>query len=400
MDMGRDNHSGSTNGSDASLLVQHPGDGKTGALDGSIGMHSGISNADFPPPEQSAMHPATIDFDLTSTFLLHCSLLNVGKQYADATGFILSDHPKAYFTDKSWPYPGEDTPFVTNTPRRGYLICSPKSHGRAKGSKCPFRLYYAWDVKVGCFVFKPDGTCLKHSHNTAPSLLVIGDKEEIALAQFLTPDEEAYIKEQCLSRVNVPNMQINLERTFTGRAFSPRLLYNLRKKHLDAKYGKDRMELNEVFVKGDLIRQNGGIFVAVPSPEDFGLDAMHCQTRLMGEYADVYRAFKMCDGTHHLSQHDFQFIFHFVVDCLLRSKISGYTACFTENQIPIIQGAELFYPKEVKNKSSHDDSNDRQLLVEELDGFFDPFVDNAIEEDDEDEEQSDDNNNGGKSVIC
>ena len=69
----------------------------------------------------------------------------------------------------------------------------------------------------------------------------------------------------------------------------------------------------------------------------------------MGNYADVYGrdGVKMCDGTFKLSQHDGVVVLWTVPDCLLRSKIVGWTACFTENADSIIEGAKLFFPNEI-----------------------------------------------------
>ncbi len=317
----------------------------------------------------------TRDFDLTQTFLLHVSLLKYAEQYSHDTGFMIRDDPKAYFVEKNWPF---KTPFIKSVPRRGYLICSPKSRHRKPGDKCTFQVSYGWDDKSGVYHFKHKGTCLNHSHNLAPTLLVIGGRAEVNHVELLTPEEQEYIKEQSVTRVDVPTMQVNLENRFVGRAFTPRLLYYLRDLHLDSKYGKDRMQLSEVFLKGEQMRRDGGVFVAVPSPEDFGIDAIHFQTRLQGSYADIYHVFKMLDGTFNLSQHDTTFVVFTTVDGLLRTKITGCTICFTENSIPIIDGARLFFPCEVKEDADNKQEDNTSLLVGELAGFFDPFVDSII----------------------
>jgi hypothetical protein len=67
------------------------------------------------------------------------------------------------------------------------------------------------------------------------------------------------------------------------------------------------------------------------------------------------------------------FIFWMVVDCLLRSKFVGYTANFTENSEVIINGAEVFFSKEVSKTfpSQGDDSN---ICVGGIPGYFDPLL--------------------------
>jgi hypothetical protein len=97
-------------------------------------------------------------------------------------------------------------------------------------------------------------------------------------------------------------------------------------------------------MKGERIRRLGGSFVVVPSSTDFSIETIHCQTKLMGEYARVYGVdgIKMADGTHKIAKYDMTFVFWMVIDCLLWSKFVGYTANFTENSDVIIDGAIIF----------------------------------------------------------
>jgi hypothetical protein len=78
---------------------------------------------------------------------------------------------------------------------------------------------------------------------------------------------------------------------------------------------------------------------------DFSINTIHCQTKLMAEYARVYGkdGFKMADGTHKITKYDMTLLFWMVIDCLLRSKFVGYTANFSENSDIILNGADVFF---------------------------------------------------------
>ena len=75
---------------------------------------------------------------------------------------------------------------------------------------------------------------------------------------------------------------------------------------LDEKYGKDRIQLHDFFIKGASIQKHGGIFVVDPSHEDFGIEAVHFQQSLFRKYDIAYgvNQLKIVDGTHHLSRHN------------------------------------------------------------------------------------------------
>jgi hypothetical protein len=139
-------------------------------------------------------------------------------------------------------------------------------------------------------------------------------------------------------------MHVNLEEYFPHHSFSSTMLYWMRDKFLKEKYGADGHNLPDLFMKGERIQCLGGSFVVVPSSTDFSIETIHCQTKLMGEYARVYGAdgFKMADRTHKITKYDLTFVFWMVIDCLLKSKFVGYTANFTKNSDVIIDGAHVF----------------------------------------------------------
>ncbi len=158
---------------------------------------------------------------------------------------------------------------------------------------------------------------------------MVDGRAVVYLESALTAEEYLTIKEQSVSRVNVPQMHVNLEELFPSRSFSSAMLYPMRGKILKAKNGADGHNLTDLFMKDETIKHLGGRFVVVPSSTDFSIGTIHCQTKLMGEYARIYGDFKMADNTHKITQYDMAFVFWFVIDCLLRSKCVGYTANFT-----------------------------------------------------------------------
>ena len=131
-------------------------------------------------------------------------------------------------------------------------------------------------------------------------------------------------------------------------------------------------------MKGDRIRHLGGKFIVVPSVIDFSIETIHCQTKLMGEYARVYMVKMVLRWLmgHKITKYDMTFVFWMVIDCLLKSKFVGYTTNFTENSDVIIDGADVFFQH--NNSSSLLDVDNNNFFVEGIPGYFDPFVDNEI----------------------
>ena len=145
-----------------------------------------------------------------------------------------------------------------------------------------------------------------------------------------------------LSKINVPNMHVNLERSFKKRCYHDKMIQRVRKKILDEFYGKDRAQLNLLFVNGDTIRRLGGLCKVEPS-KDVGLVALHIQTSSMKKCDRTYPLFRQGDGTHSLYGHPFVFVFFLTIDCLMMSQFVGTTACLTESSVPIIAGAKKFF---------------------------------------------------------
>jgi hypothetical protein len=144
----------------------------------------------------------------------------------------------------------------------------------------------------------------------------------------------------------------------------------MRNRFLNEKYDPDGHSLQDLFMKGDRILRLGGKFLVVPSSSNFSIKTIHCQTKLMGEYATVYGedGFKMADGMHKITKYDMTFVFWMVNDCLLKSKFVGYPVNFTENSDVIIDGAHVFFHNEAPRTSSDVESN--KILVGGIPGFF------------------------------
>ncbi len=197
----------------------------------------------------------------------------------------------------------------------------------------------------------------------------------------MSPEEFNSIKEQVTCRVHIPQMRVNLEEYFPDRSFSSSMLHRMKLRFKKDKYGADGHNLHDLFMKGDRIRHLGGKFIVVPSVTvtDFSIETIHCQTKLMGEYARVYGkdGFKMADGTHKITKYDMTFVFWMVIDCLLKSKFVGYTANFTENSDVVIDGADVYFQHEHSSLLLEVDCN--KMFVGGIPGYFDPFVDNEID---------------------
>jgi len=313
------------------------------------------------------------NLNLNQSFSTFAELLLNAQQYATQCGFRVMNDIKHYFTPQMWPF---DSPFVSSTPKYGRFICSPKSPGRPSKSKCQFRLVYGWRKLARAYQWNSKTSVMCHCHPLLPPQFKFDGRTEVAYELDLTTRERSYINDLILCRIDVPTIALNLEREFPSRSFTYQLLFRLRKNVLDQKYGKDRSQLTTTFLKGDTIRQSGGIFDVQPTSDDFGIGAIHCQTALMGKYATIYgeNGLKMADGTFKMCNNDFVFIFWMVVDCLHRSKFAGYTSCFTENSDRITEGARLFFPNECGRRLKSFD------MCEFGGAFFDPFVDHKTYE--------------------
>jgi hypothetical protein len=140
---------------------------------------------------------------------------------------------------------------------------------------------------------------------------VIDGRAIVNLESSLHPEEFTSIKEQSQCRVHIPQMRTNLEEYFPGRSVSQMMLHQMRNQFLNEKYGPDGHNLRDLFMKGGRIWRLGGKFLVVPSSSNFSIKTIHCQTKLIGEYATVYGedGFKMADGTHKITKYDMTFVF-------------------------------------------------------------------------------------------
>jgi hypothetical protein len=149
--------------------------------------------------------------------------------------------------------------------------------------------------------FSHKASNLSHNHLLSFLLTLVDGIAVVYLESALTAHEYQTIKEQSVSCVHVSQMHVNLEDLFPSCSFSSPMLYQMRDKFLKAKYGADGNILADLFMKAETIKRLGGHFVVVPSNTDFSIETIHCQTKLMGEYARIYGDFKMANGTHKIT---------------------------------------------------------------------------------------------------
>jgi hypothetical protein len=82
---------------------------------------------------------------------------------------------------------------------------------------------------------------------------VINGRALVNLESSLSPEEFNSIKEQSQCRVHIPQMRVNLEECFPDQSFSPTMLYQMRLRFLNEKYGVDGHSPQDSFMKGDKI---------------------------------------------------------------------------------------------------------------------------------------------------
>ena len=139
------------------------------------------------------------------------------------------------------------------------------------------------------FVFSYRSSNLSHNHQLFPQVTVVDGCVIVSLENTLIHEEFQSIEEQSLSRVQIPQMHVNLEESFPHRSFSVQMLHLMRYRFLKNKYGADGHKITDLFMKGERIQRLGGLFIFVPSSTDFSIETIHSQTKLMGEYATVCR---------------------------------------------------------------------------------------------------------------
>jgi len=161
------------------------------------------------------------------------------------------------------------------------------------------------------FVFSYRSSNLSHNHQLFPQVTVVDGCVIVSLENLLTHEEFQSIEEESLSRVQIPQMRVNLEESFPHCCFSAQMIHRMRYRFLKNKYGADGHNITDLFMKGERIRCLGGLFIVVPSSTDFSIETIHSQTKLMGDYTTVYGVdgFIMADGTHKITKYDMTFVF-------------------------------------------------------------------------------------------
>ena len=315
-----------------------------------------------------------MSLDTTQRFTTFPMLMEYIKDHSKSGGFILTQKPKQHFSKDSWPF---DFPCKSFVAKRGWCVCSPRFLNRIAKSPCPYKIVYGWSKRTSSYQINPVASILTHKHSLVDESPTFGDREQVKYESDLTNDKWSYIRIQVLSKINVPNMHNNLERSFKKRCYHYKFIQRVCKKILDEFCGKDRAQLNLLFMNGDTTRRLGGLFEIEPS-KDFGLAALHIQTFSIKKYDRMYPLFSQGDGIHSLSGHPFVFVFFLTINCLMMSQFVGTTACLTESSAPIIAGAKKFFNSPISS------SEKTTIEVGEFPGMFNPWVDSTYVSEDPD----------------
>ena len=132
--------------------------------------------------ENHSPPPGCLAPDLRKTFLMHEELMVFIQSFASSAGFSVRDDPKEYFTAENWPF---ECPY-TRMPRRGKIVCSPKSQGRPSRSSCPWKVAYLWVKNQNVFCWRPSSSYLCHRHGLALPMAIFDGRTEVKFEQHLT----------------------------------------------------------------------------------------------------------------------------------------------------------------------------------------------------------------------
>ena len=103
-----------------------------------------------------------------------------------------------------------------------------------------------------------------HSHDITPKPVRFDGRFEVTMIKQLTLYVTTFIKKQVLSRINMANLLINLEAEFPSCLYHYQLIRRVQDSILDKKYGKDCIQLHELFVKRANIQKHGGGYIKYP----------------------------------------------------------------------------------------------------------------------------------------
>jgi hypothetical protein len=120
-----------------------------------------LSTSRDPPTNNNATLSPDNEVLLSLVFPQHSPMVKHFQEYALTKGFLLAEHTKQSFTTTEFSnfFPDDSSQSLgLNTIKsmvqaiRGYLRCSPKSHGRTKGDHCCFHVPYFWNARINFFV--------------------------------------------------------------------------------------------------------------------------------------------------------------------------------------------------------------------------------------------------------
>ncbi len=129
-----------------------------------------LRTSSYPPTNNNATLSPDDDMLLSTVFPQHFLMMKHVLDYAIMKSFLHTEHTKQSLTTTEFSnlFPGESTFSTTSLARHGYLRCSPKSHGRTKGTQCCFLFPYFWCTSENNFiapwgVFQHQGTVTMQS---------------------------------------------------------------------------------------------------------------------------------------------------------------------------------------------------------------------------------------------
>jgi hypothetical protein len=149
-----------------------------------------LLTSDDPPTNNNATLSPDNEVLLSTVFPQQSLMVKNFQEYATTEGFLLAEHTKQSFTTEEFAnfFPGESNHSLGSNAiqtmthaRRGYLRCSPKSHGCKKGIQCCFLVPFFWNASHNNFMLCSEGSNLSHNHWLLSQLTVIDGRALVNL---------------------------------------------------------------------------------------------------------------------------------------------------------------------------------------------------------------------------
>jgi hypothetical protein len=221
--------------------------------------------------------------------------------------------------------------YMPGAKRSGMFYC------RKRRNTCSFCVKFNCSPEKGGL--KLHHIVLEHQgHQPRPKETeIFGNKELVNSKKQMTED----VWELCSFRLSMPVIKEKLVETFPNRHFDTKLLDNLvytaRKEHL----GNDPDRINELIANGHKNQREGDVFEFNLDPETMLLRQVFIQTPLMKKYAEIYKDFKILDGTFNTNRYGLTKAVPTLVDCLGKSVLAADNTFPTESKEDAIQTLRL-----------------------------------------------------------